>query len=247
MTPKQILDLSKANIGGGIDNSGINILTNDPTILLFMLRSINQVGRYFPTTWEVTVPIAQRYFDIDQSLNVWTVIEVTPLRDAAEGLTYNLFDIHPAIFGVGSSATESYTRVLEYIRARQNVRAMQVLSGREFDWEQSSQDPRRVYLDDVPAACNSLYVKFTTFLENPPTDTNDPRMESINYPNLQSELIIRHVTAQLKISEGRMLRKLRGGQQAAENDGGELVTEGTQELNDLETFFMEKAYILQSL
>jgi len=247
MTPLEILRLTKANIGGGIDGSGVNILTSDPTILLFMLRAVNQVGRYFPTTWDVTVPLSTRYFDIDPQFNVWTVLEVTPIRDATDGLTYNLFDIHPAIFAMGSNASDSYTRVMDYIRARQNIRAMQVMTGKEFDWEQSNHDPRRVYIDDVPAATNSLYVKFTTYLENPPTDTADPKMESINYPNLHSELILRHTSAQLKISEGRALRKLRGGQQAAENDGAELVTEGTQELADLETMFTERAFILQSL
>lgn len=247
MTPKTILALAKANIGGGADGSGVNILTSDPTILLFMLRAVSQVGRYFPTTWDVTVPLSTRYFDIDPQYDVWTVLEVTPIRDATDGLTYNLFDIHPAIFAMGSNAADSYTRVMDYIRARQNVRAMQVLSGKEFDWEQSNHDPRRVYIDDVPAATNSLYVKFSTHLATPPTSIGDATMDTIDYPRLQSELILRHVTAQLKVSEGRALRKLRGGQQAAENDGAELVTEGTQELEALETMFVERAYILQSL
>lgn len=240
MTANEILSLAKANLGGGVDGGGVNIHTNDVTIRLFMKRAFLRMGRHFPNVQEISVPPNGNFVDIPPQYKVWSVLEVVPLRGKTSNTGFEIFDISPAVYQIGSSYKDSYSHVYDYINSRMNMRAMQVLVGKEFAWSSSLENPNRIYLDDTPSATVALYVRFISKAVAPPLEANDPLNDSVDYDDKLSEYVLRDVTAQLKIAEGRLLRKLKGGAQAAETDGAELMAEGQVELDALNIEVIER-------
>ena len=240
MKVTEILDLAKKEVTGGV----LNLYTPDPTVYQHLRKGYSEVISYFPLAKVITVGSARTKFTIPEEENVDMVVEVIPL-----GRTRTDFDFTAEeMFFVTSRYMDVTSALVDWITFQRNLRTFQVLTGSEFDWKQSQQDPNVVFLDNVPTGASGFTVKFTTSLTLPKTlEELKDGDQNTNLPEPQATYLLNYVSAALKKSEGAILKRFNPSGQAVEHDGRELYQSGEKEMETLKRELKERGFSLLSL
>lgn len=226
--------------GGG----SISKYTPDTTIYNFLRTGYEEITAFFPMVKVATFPVATEYFDIPDSDEVITVLEVVALEGGnSEEFSYTAEEL----FFSTTRFIDFQKDLTNWILFQQNLRAYKVMTGAEFDWHQSEQNPNRIYLDDVPNGCRGFTVKYTVTQPLPETAPEKNAEADYNISEPASGFLLRYVVASLKKSEGAILKRFRPTGQAAETDGSELYSEGKRELEELRREVKERGYSTLSL
>ena len=237
-----IIQLSKDEVTAGGE---LNLYTPDTTIWKFARKGFQEIVSFFPLTKVISVQAAnaQNFFDIPQAEEVDKVIEVLYLESKDRGFN---FDAQELFF-----ATSSYMKLTDdledWIMYKRNLRAYQVLVGAELEWQQSKQNPHRVFIDNVPAQTVGFTIKYTVNEGLPDTEPDSDDENNVDIPEPQSTYLNRYLLAKIKLTEGAILSRFKPSGQAVVSDGQTLKQEGKSELQDVQQEIKKRGYSLLSL
>lgn len=217
--------------------------TPDGTVWNFMKTGFSEISTYFPLSKVTTVGYSAQYVDLPASDAVVSVIDVVALEGESEEFQYTAEEL----FFSTTKFIDFNKDLTNWILFQQNLRAYKVLTGAQFDWEQSEQDANRVYLDDVPNGCKGFTIKYTVDHEFGSTIPEEDDEENINLPEPQASYLHRWTVAKLKQSEGAIFKRFRPTGQAAETDGSELASGGKRELEELRQEIKQQGYSTLSI
>lgn len=241
MKPSGVIQYVRNILGDG----SVRVFIKSETIYSFLKYSLDLVSERVPPLYDISIPYTAGtyYVDIPEEYKVVSVYEVLPVKTEGSNTNEIIFDFYPSIFGMGVDIKNSFANIQNFVRDRANILTLLEMTGKDFGWTYSEGNKNRVYLDDIPPSTSCFFLRFASRLPTLPDDYTQLSSSDEHLPGSQLELIIKYVQAQTKITEGRILRRVSGGAQAATNDGEALVSEGTAELELFNTMIAKQTYL----
>lgn len=242
MRPTDVIKYVQSELG--VD-SGIRVFIKPETIYSFLKYVTEIVSERIPPVYDCSIPYTSGIYHIEipSQYVVKSVYDVMPVRTEGSNTNEIIFDFYPSIFSMGVDIKNSFANIQNFIQDRANISTLLEMTGKTFGWMYSEQNRNKIYVDDIPPSTSCFYINFSAKIPALAEDYANISTTNEHFPSSQLPLIMQYVQAQTKITEGRILRRVSGGSQAATNDGEALVSEGTALLEAFNTTIVKQTYL----